>query len=153
MSYSIYIGEPEIEYYPEDEYMRIKVKCVEHPNAPELFYGDISGKTNGRHPGYSQMRNWCEKVGLYELFYDEEYGLLRSHPGCRPLLQKHLDEVVKARVLWEIGHTNCKNMLPLIERQPEGYKDLSWQEQKKLILIMIGIMRDLFGMNFGWIGL
>jgi len=132
MSYDIYIGEPEIKYYPEEEYMKIGIKRETHPDAPDLGWGDISGKGNSRHPGYCQMADWCRTVGLYDLFFDEESGLLRSHPGCRPLLPKHLEEVRQALKLWEEKNPGCKEKFPSEDKFPSNYKDLNYDEQTKI---------------------
>ncbi len=50
MSYSIYIGNAELDTDIESLRARYIVKEIEHPCAPEFpGKGDISGKTNGRH--------------------------------------------------------------------------------------------------------
>lgn len=90
MSYSIRIGEMYMQNEPEDGYVFVNVQHAEVDSAPNP---SDSGKRNTRDPGYSQMSNWCDGVGLKDLFFDESEGLLRPHPGCRPLSQKHLDKV------------------------------------------------------------
>lgn len=135
MSYDIYIGEAKINYYPEDGYMELGVKDIELDNAPEFGFGDISGKSNGRFPGYSQMSKFCETVGLKELFYDEESGFLRPHPGCKPITQDHLEIITKAKEKWEKEHPNCKELLPTKDKEPANYFyidfDTREQEEKK----------------------
>jgi len=123
MSYDIYIGEPHIEYYPEDGYMKISVEHISLETAPDFGFGDISGKSNGRHPGYSQMHDFCRTSGLYELFFDEYNGFLRPHPGCKPITQEHLQVIMEARVKWEKEHPNCKENLPSPDKEPKG---LDW---------------------------
>lgn len=130
MSYNINIGEPEIEYYPEDGYMKMSVKEDTAENAPEFGFGDISGKGNGRYPGYSQMSEFCNETGLYKLFFDEEDGLLRPHPGCRPITKKHLAQITKARGEWEKEHPDCKNLLPTKDKEPEEPMDFMREEEE-----------------------
>ena len=36
------------------------------PDAPEFPGDEMTGKSNGRHPGYGQWREFCEQVGLEE---------------------------------------------------------------------------------------
>jgi hypothetical protein len=103
MSYSIYIGEAEIDADWDDLYVRFIARHEELEEVPDFFvdnttkrdtrgfgWCDISGKTNGRHPGYSQMRDFSQLTGLEDLFYKE---LIVTHPGCVRLTQDHLDQV------------------------------------------------------------
>jgi hypothetical protein len=95
MSYDIYIGNAIIEY--DSDMVRANVERVEHPDAPVLppdpsdkGCQDISGKTNGRHPGYVQMDYWAKEMGVYNVWFNEEIGLIREHPGIQPLNKSHL---------------------------------------------------------------
>lgn len=122
MSYSIHIGNAVVETDEEELDARYVVERVSLPDAPQWpnptdeegkeipFMGDISGDTNGRHPGYSSMANWARAVGLYDLFLGEDGrgGLLHPHPGCQRLTPEILAEVSGARARWEAMHPGAK---------------------------------------------
>ena len=120
MGYNIHIGEAYIKYLPEDNYIYIAVIDTKQDTAPDFGFNDVSGKSNSRYPNYTQMSDFCKDAGIYELFYDEYEGLLKQHPGCRPITQKHLQQIVEARVRWEKEHPNCKEMLPYAKDEPSG---------------------------------
>ena len=110
MSYDIYIGNAELDYCAEDDYPYVDVQVAEakHPDAP-TFPGDgMTGNGNSRHPGYSAWADFTKKTGIHELFYDENEGLLRPHPGTRVLLPKHVQAVEVARKAWEKSHPDSK---------------------------------------------
>lgn len=97
MGYNITIGEAELETETEEElYCTWTVNLHSEPNAPVFEGDDTTGNTNMRSPSYSQWTDFCKKNGLYDLFYNEDYGLMREHPGCFLLKQKHLDTLKKA---------------------------------------------------------
>lgn len=117
MSYDIYIGNAQPVYPdPADEddgYFAWRVEHVTNDAAPEWpnpasdpigSLVDISGKTNGRHPGYIQMREWSKRVGLEDLFFNEQNGLLRPHPGICRLLPHMLAEVQEALAKYQTKH-------------------------------------------------
>ncbi len=113
MGYDIYIGEAVLRTDGEmgDE-IWIDVERIEHPDAPYWEssgrWPDASGKTNGRHPGYGQFREFCRTAGLEDLFLDPDYGLLRDHPGVKLILPNHLEKIKMARQNWEKTHPNSK---------------------------------------------
>lgn len=98
MGYSIYIGEPEVEFINDDwndgeliaDINIPEVKLLEAPTFPN---DPLSAKNNGRHPSYTGWHDFCRITGLIDLFYDEEKGLIRKHPGCFRVEVKHLNEV------------------------------------------------------------
>ena len=95
MSYDIHIGEADVEGCLEDDeyWARVTVVGKSDENAP-CFAGDgMTGNGNSRHPGYRQWADFCRRNGLYELFYAEWEGLLKPHPGCKPLKKEHLEKV------------------------------------------------------------
>lgn len=98
MSYSIYIGNAELESeWPGDDerpYAAWVVHCIERDDAP--YKPDLTGKSNGCHPGYAQWSEAMRDAGLYEMWYDDERGLLRPHPGCRPLTREHMERTETA---------------------------------------------------------
>lgn len=112
VGYDIYIGEAET---IDGE---IRIERAIQDAAPEFGFGDISGRGNSRHPGYSQMTEFCKATGLYELFFGKNSGLLRTHPGCCPIGQEHLESIREAKEKWEEGHPNCKELLPTKDKEP-----------------------------------
>ena len=106
MSYDIYIGNAEIEY---DDVVRdsemddcryevhVRVNHVTSPNAPVFVNDEMTGNGNSRHPGYVQWSGALRAAGIYDLFFDENTGLMRRHPGCFPLVKNDLEVVQKAR--------------------------------------------------------
>jgi hypothetical protein len=114
MGYSIHIGNVVmVDRYDEYEYSQwsTEVEKVEMAEAPawpnpepeegKMAWLDVSGKTNGRHHGYCQMSEWAEAVGLKELWFGEEDGLLKPHPGCAVLRPRHLEAVREARAKYQ----------------------------------------------------
>lgn len=103
MSYDIFIGNAVPVLPSEDNSNRFewKVESVTLSNAPEWtsppMDQDISGKSNGRHPGYVQFAEFCEATGLVDLFS----VLITDHPGITPLEDAHLKTVVEARLCWQ----------------------------------------------------
>jgi hypothetical protein len=111
MSYDIYIGNA-VPRADEDRFYW-DVEEVTLPDAPEWpspdDMPDISGKTNGRHPGYGQMSDWADRVGLTDLWFAQwGEGLLSPHPGCTPLKPDHLAGVREALARFKEKHPNVQ---------------------------------------------
>lgn len=105
MSYAIYIGNAELESeWPGEDGPRAEwtVNGMEHPEAP--FKPDVTGRSNGCHPGYSQWDIAMEQVGLHDAFFDAKRGLLREHPGIQLLTQEHVAEFEAARTAFLLAH-------------------------------------------------
>lgn len=92
MSYSIHIGNAKPEFSKEDGLLMAgwSVERVAHADAPTFPNDDMTGNGNGRHPSYSGWVEFCDKAGLKGLFFDADDGLMREHPGCFPITDKHL---------------------------------------------------------------
>lgn len=133
MGYSICIGEAVISYSNSegDAFVSVEAKGEAAEKAPEFGYGDISGKGNERSPGYGQMVDFCRQSGLYNLFHDKEEGILRHHPGCVALEQRHLKEVIAAREKWYKEHPGCVSKLPYKKTEPENFSSMDWTEREK----------------------
>lgn len=103
MGYSIYIGEASfetgLEYGDNDIY--ITVKEIESEDAPYWEGEDISGKTNGRHPSYTAFSRFCDLGGVRDLFFNEQHGLMRSHPGEVVLQKKDYETIKNARIEYQ----------------------------------------------------
>ena len=117
MGYDIYIGNAVVEADEEDLYAHYTVERVRHPDAPrwpdnlgpdgkpDFMRGiDISEDTNGRHPGYSSMADWMNRVGLSDLFE----RLLNPHPGIKRLTPEMLEEITAARKRWQDTHPGAQ---------------------------------------------
>jgi hypothetical protein len=110
MGYNIYIGEAKIytglEFEDNDVY--VGVEEIEIDEAPYWEGGDISDKTNGRHPSYTGFSRFINEAGLKDLFRDESYGLIRGHPGVYVLQEDDYKTVRNARIKWENDHPNAE---------------------------------------------
>lgn len=112
MSYDIFIGNAYLD--PDYDEYNVRVERATHPDAPMLppepdgRQADMSGKGNSRHPGYSQMRFWTQEMGIEDLWYNEETGILAQHPGIIKLRPCHLETINAA-----------------LKRHPDDFR-LSW---------------------------
>jgi hypothetical protein len=106
MSYSIYIGNAELEGELDDGEYRAsyRVPEVERPDAPAFPNDGMSTRKNGRHPGYTQWSDFCEKAGLHGLFFDRDDGLMRGHPGCFAVTPLHAERMRSMRMDWQLRH-------------------------------------------------
>lgn len=100
MSFDIYIGEAVInnltDNYSNELDVCFEVKGTSLPDAPNFRGDTMTRNGNSRHPGYSQWSDFLQGVGLYDLFFNKEDGLMRKHPGCFKLNESHLKEVKEA---------------------------------------------------------
>ena len=92
MGYDIYIGEAEIDDYPDGSPM-LRVNRREEAAAPMFPGDDLTGRSNSRHPSYTGWSEFCRKTGLYDLFFDESVGLMRRHPGIERITPRVLATV------------------------------------------------------------
>ena len=101
MGYGIYIGEAIIETGLEygDNDLYITVEEVEVEDAP--YWDDrvdVSGKTNSIHPSYTAFSHFLEESNLKDLFMNEEYGLMRNHPGEAVIQNKDYELIREVRI-------------------------------------------------------
>ena len=98
MSYSIHIGNAEIESGFEDGefYASWSVRTHKEEDAPNFEGDDMTGNSNGRHPGYGQWADFLKEVDMYDLFLNRRSSLMYRHPGCHPLKEEHLDRFKEA---------------------------------------------------------
>lgn len=68
-----------------------RIKCRDAPESP----AEGLGRANEAWPSYS-WPDFCKKHGLHELFYDDDVGLFRPHPGCALLRRRHAVTFEKA---------------------------------------------------------
>jgi len=112
MGYNLYIGEAAADVDLADRYARVHVAARSHPDAP---LGSTEDYTNYCWPSYTQWGAFCEKVGLYAVFYAGQRkspepwtgvsgvrydGLLTSHPGCVAITEDHADAFAVALASW-----------------------------------------------------
>ena len=103
MGYDIKIGEarvvaPEPSKADEGCTPRIGAVGATHPEAP-TFPGDgMTGNSNDRSSAYSSWSNFVRAVGLNDLFFGKEAGLMREHPGAAMLTETHHARILGALV-------------------------------------------------------
>lgn len=109
MSYDIYISEAVIGV-PDDPSewngLDVEVHGLERDDAPSFPGDEMTGKSNSRHPGYSQWADFLRDVGLYSLFLDRESGraLMQNHPGCTMLTRADHEQIAAALDRWRTKH-------------------------------------------------
>lgn len=59
-------------------------------------YGEPTDFSNSRWPSYSSWGDAMRFVGLYDLMFNKETGLMRKHPGCFPLNAFHKEAIDRA---------------------------------------------------------
>lgn len=102
MAYNIYIGNAvPVE---QDGEWSVRVENATRHDAPAFPFDGMTGHSNRRSPGYTQWSDFCDAAGLSDLFFNEDAGLMREHPGCTALRPEHLAAVRAARVEWGITH-------------------------------------------------
>jgi len=98
MGYYIKIGNAVPEFSKEDGelYARWEVEETSNDDAPN-FTGDYLTKNrNIRMPSYTAWSEFCDKVGLSELFFAQYSGLFSRHPGCVMITQEIYQKVANA---------------------------------------------------------
>lgn len=80
------------------------VEVIELDEAPCFDNDNMTGGSNTRSPGYLVWHEFTEIVGLKDLFYNNETGLIRPHPGIKILTPAHRDVIRQA-----LEHYNAKN--------------------------------------------
>lgn len=98
MGYYIAIGNAVPDFGKEDGYLYASwvVSETRNEDAP-IFPGDhATGNKNIRLPSYTGWSEFCDKMGLYDLFFDKFEGLFRQHPGCVMITQEHYQTVAAA---------------------------------------------------------
>jgi hypothetical protein len=98
MGYYIAIGNAVPEFSKEDGelYSGWNVEKISNENAPTFIGDEVTGNRNIRMPSYTGWGEFCDKVGLSELFYAQYSGLFRQHPGCVMINQEIYQKVANA---------------------------------------------------------
>lgn len=96
MGYTLKIGQlvTTIEIEGLESYIYNDVEGVKLDNAPA--FNEPTDYTNARWPSYISWSEAMRFVGLYDLMFNRETGLIRDHPGCVPLVKEHKEIIDKA---------------------------------------------------------
>lgn len=117
MSYNLRIGNAKISYDSEENECRIVAEEYRHDNAPHD--GSPTDFTNERWPSYVGWSDFCNSVGLRDLFFNEDNGLIINHPGVSSLNNLHKKEIDKAYINFK--KKNLKN-----KKSEANYNRLKW---------------------------
>jgi hypothetical protein len=115
MGYDIRIGNAQVEKHIEsdgDMWAKWAIDGAEASDAPKFPNDTWTENTNHRAPGYGIWAQFTKDAGIHDLFFNEETGLMRSHPGCVKLEQSHLAAVETARRVWEERASQAGKVLP-----------------------------------------
>lgn len=129
MGYNLAIGEAKLETCEDDNLISITVEPLESPSCPNFIDSD---RSNYRHPSYSQWSNWCESVGLHDLFLDREsrVAIIQNHPGAYLITEETYSKFKIAYDKFKSKHPTAKPVT--WDRMPDNYKDLGWKEKMKI---------------------
>lgn len=98
MGYNIRIGNA-VPFFSKDDdelYACWQIEGATSEDAPNFPGDHFTANSNGRYPSYSAWSQFCNKVGLCDLFFDKYEGLFRMHPGCQLITQDHYQTVSNA---------------------------------------------------------
>lgn len=120
MGYTIIIGNAELER-TEDNY-RVRVNGRTADGAPNFPGDDVGAGTgvNERWPSYSAWAEFLRNVGLYDMFIDKEEGLMRDHPGCKPITVTHVEDIEAALKAYKAAHPDAVPMF-VVRREGEDF--------------------------------
>ena len=122
MGYSIGIGEI-IYTLDEDESedtVSVSAREEDISDAPDLGHGDVSDKTNYRHPSYSGWHSFCFETKLLDVFYEDGGDFIGGHPGYVPLTKLQLERVREEKNNWIKTHPNtiCPSTIKCPQENP-----------------------------------
>ena len=106
MGYLLTIGELDIEYSQEEEFCNIVARGFKNSDAPA--FGEPTDFTSSCWPSYTVWLDFCKFVGLTELFFNKDDGILAHHPGCVPLTQRHKRAIDSAYLNFKRKYPNAK---------------------------------------------
>ena len=127
MGYTLTIGQLEttIEYEGLESYIRNDAETAKLDTAPA--FGEPTDYTSTRWPSYSSWANAMRFVGLYDLMFNEDFGLIRKHPDCVPLVKEHKEIIDKAYKDFYEKYPNCKAGYSPKTNESKGiYEDPEW---------------------------
>jgi hypothetical protein len=111
MGYSIAIGQLEVIRHEDEDFedgfcISYDAESVTNPDAPA--FGEPTDYTNSRWPSYTAWSKTVKFLGIYELMFDEENGLMKNHPGYTALTQEHKAIIDAAYVSFYEKYPNAK---------------------------------------------
>lgn len=127
MGYTLTIGQLKtaIENEGLESYISNDAEGVTLDSAPA--FGEPTDHTNSRWPSYVSWSEAMRFVGLYDFMFNEETGLLRSHPGCVPIVKEHKEIIDKAYLDFYKKYPNAKaGYSPKIKEEDGNFEDLEW---------------------------
>lgn len=86
--------------------LRVQVGYIRHKDAPVFTGDEMTGDSNSRHPGYGSWHDFCQEVGLDDLFFNRDAGLMREHPGTFRLEPQHAETISAALKRYHGKHPN-----------------------------------------------
>lgn len=106
MGYNLRIGEAELDVFREGLYSTVSVdaRYKKLDNAPA--FGESEDYENNRRPAYGVWKEFCLIVELSNLFYAEDTGILREHPGNVLLVQGHKEAIDAAYTKFTAANPN-----------------------------------------------
>lgn len=119
------IGEASIQLDQEYCTASIQVEPQYHENAPA--FNEPTDHTNSRWPSYTSWADSLRFAGLYDLFFNEENGLMREHPGVFPLSVDHEKQIFVAIGKLKQKYPNAKaGYSPNINESKGVFEDPDW---------------------------
>lgn len=98
MGYTLIIGELTIDYDQAESYIILSAEPKQLPDAPA--FGEPTDYTNSRWPSYISWGQFMDITGTRDIFKGDDYGLIREHPGCFPINEKHKKHIDTAYELF-----------------------------------------------------
>lgn len=128
MSYNIKIGEPYVSIDKDDNIVTIEVEEVKLECAPAI--GESTDYINQQRSGYSAWSETTRFIGLYDLFFDENSGLMKDHPGIMPLNVNHKKKIDFAYEKFYEKYPNAKpGFSPKIHCSKNIFEDADWPDE------------------------
>lgn len=133
MGYTLKIGKPLVNVDKKYNYVSIDVELEKKDDAPA--YDEPTDYENQRWPSYTSWHNFCEFVGLSNMFYDDEIGLIREHPGEMPILETHKNQIDEALKRFRVKYPNAKaGYSPKIDYSNNVFEDNEWPEENNWLV-------------------
>jgi hypothetical protein len=130
MGYNLTIGELKTDIYYDELYSRINNRAEVKRNDDAPAYGEPTDFTNMRWPSYTSWHNAMRFVGLEDLMYNKETGLILNHPGCTVLVPEHKEIIDEAYKNFYEKYPNAKaGYSPKINEKEGIFDDPDWPEE------------------------
>lgn len=130
MGYTLTIGELKttVKYHGLESYIQNYAEDVTDEKAPA--FGEPTDHLNSRWPSYTAWHDAMRFVGLHEMMFNKENGLIRNHPDCVPLVKEHKEIIDKAYLEFYKKYPGCKaGYSPKIKEKGGIYEDPEWPQE------------------------